>query len=163
MKQIDGFENYFVDKIGNVYSNRKCQSNLHSELRKLKPSVAGCGYLLVVLMKDGKRCNKLVHRLVALAYIDNPYNKPQVNHKNGIKTDCRAVNLEWSTGSENTIHAINTELMAIGERRTQSKLTNIQVLLIREDKRAQSKIASDYNISQQLVSYVKNNKCWKHI
>ena len=64
------------------------------------------GYYQVALYKNGKSCNKLVHRLVAHEFLDNVENKPTVNHINGIKTDNRVENLEWATYKEQTIHCI---------------------------------------------------------
>ncbi len=62
------------------------------------------GYPQVCLSFSPKKRRYAVHRLVALYFVPNPKNKPQVNHLNGIKTDNRAVNLEWCTSQENVIH-----------------------------------------------------------
>lgn len=78
--------------------------------RILKPTQDSKGYLrLRVTINREKRSYK-VHRLVAMAFVDNPDGKPQVNHINGDKTDNRASNLEWVTNKENAHHAIKNGL-----------------------------------------------------
>lgn len=103
-KDIDGYEgDYMVSNWGNVKSLERLDSLGH--LRKeriLKPLKNTKGYLFVVLCKDGKMKTFKAHRLVAEAFLDNPDNLPQVNHKNEIKDDNRVENLEWCSAKYNT-------------------------------------------------------------
>ena len=64
-------------------------------------------YLVVHLSKSNNRRAKIVHRLVAEAFIPNPKNKSQVNHKDGNKANNKINNLEWVTQSENMLHSMN--------------------------------------------------------
>lgn len=73
--------------------------------RPMKLNTNKYGYVDVRLGKEGVETSHLMHRLVAMAFLENPEAKPQVNHKNGNKSDNRLENLEWSTLSENRLHA----------------------------------------------------------
>jgi hypothetical protein len=96
-KDIEGFEGiYQVSSLGNIRNYKK---------QILTPVKTDDGYLRVHLRKTGVSKNLRVHRIVANHFIENPENKPEVNHINGNKTDNRVENLEWVTKSENAIHA----------------------------------------------------------
>lgn len=116
-KDIDGYEGYYmVSDLGRVKSlDRRVVCNSGTKPVKgqiLKYAYDKDGYKKVTLQKERKAHRFLVHRLVAIAFIPNPDNKPQVNHKNGIKTDVSLANLEWATESENTKHAFDYGLCA---------------------------------------------------
>lgn len=74
------------------------------------------GYLRITLSKENSIKTFSVHRLVALMFIPNPENKPEVNHKWGVKTDNKASELEWNTTSENMKHAYKTGLQKTSEK-----------------------------------------------
>lgn len=100
-KDIEGYEGlYQVSNLGKVKGLRK----------NIILSPSNGEYKKVILCNKGERITKPIHRLVAEAFLDNPYNKSQVNHINGDKLDNRLDNLEWVTQSENTVHAYKMKL-----------------------------------------------------
>lgn len=99
--KIPNFGGYYISCDGTVTS-----TNRGSKERVLKHQRGTNGYLHVHCIDDtGRRRIRLIHRMVAEAYIPNPLSLRYVNHKNGVKTDYRIENLEWCTHSENVKHA----------------------------------------------------------
>jgi len=123
-KPIPNYEgSYEVSSEGRVRSIDKLVKTgiRHSEtrLRKgrtLKPNLKRNGYLTIDLSKDNKVKTTTIHRIVAKVFIDNPENLPQVNHKDGIKSDNRVSNLEWCDNSYNQQHRYD-KLGHIGNRK----------------------------------------------
>lgn len=93
MKEIPNYNNYLIDENGNIYSK---YSN-----KLLKPFTHRDGYMRIGLYKDGQRKEFQIHRLVAITYLPNPHNLPQINHKDENKLNNSVENLEWCTGQYN--------------------------------------------------------------
>ncbi len=104
-KTIANFDAYEVSDLGRV--RRKEATPHHPGKTMLKPWFGTGGYLQLQLFKNGKKHDKAVHILVANAFLPNPKDLPEVNHL-GPKSDCRAIQLEWSNKRCNTVHAVKT-------------------------------------------------------
>jgi len=100
IKNYEGI--YEVSNLGRIKSISR--NGTIKENRILKPNKV-MGYSQVGLQKYGTRKYKKIHRLVAEAFIPNPENKKEVNHKDGNKTNNCVDNLEWVTTSENQLHS----------------------------------------------------------
>lgn len=98
---IENYERYEVSDLGRV---RNCRGDILYQ-EKIKK-----GYYRVKLSYKGREKNFKVHRLVALAFIDNPNNYDQVNHLDCIKTNNSVSNLEWTNNKNNMIHAYRNNL-----------------------------------------------------
>lgn len=123
-KPIPEYESYEASSYGRVRSlNKSVKSGLRNQTevirhsRVLKPNLKRDGYLHLTLSERNKQTYSNVHRLIAKAHLPNDDNLPQVNHKNGNKTDNRSINLEWVTASSNHLHRFRE----LGQRPTLSK------------------------------------------
>ena len=157
------YDRYFVDDDGSVYSN---YGN-----RKLSDNAIQNGYIVNSYYgPEGYRVDIKRHIIIATVFLPTPKEgQNQINHKNGIKTDNRASNLEWCTSEENIHHAWNCGLAKArkGNNSNWSKLTEKEVLeiaqLLQEKKMTGKQIAERYNVSNRTISAIKQRKNWKEV
>jgi hypothetical protein len=170
MKYIKGYEGFYsVDRDGLVWSHRRA--------KYLSPGSGSSGYLSVTITKDGKPKCFSVHRLVAMAFIENPEGKPQVNHKDGNKLNNNVENLEWATCSENMAHAVKIGLHKGGvggffksgddpRRRCGKKFTKDQVLDMRNrwgNGESFEDINKTYNVDSSTIRRVCKGQTYRTI
>lgn len=126
-KDVAGYEGlYQVSNLGRVKSLSKIIQGIgrgfprKTKEKILTPCRTGTGYYFVNL-SNGTICMRLIHRLVAECFLDNPENKSDVNHKDGNKLNNNVLNLEWATRSENITHAFATGLSKPHHNQTNKK------------------------------------------
>ena len=175
IREIPKYEGlYWASFDGNIHTKNWRNTGKDAVL---KPAKDKKGYLRVGLMKDGKLITEKVHRLIALTFIPNPDNLPQINHKDGNKLNNYIGNLEWCTAKHNMKHAYDNGLSfrmspvnkipKKGELNGQSILKDWQVLQIRRRfiprKVTRKQLALDYNVSEACIKDIILHKSWKHI
>lgn len=172
-EDIENYEGYYqVSNLGRVKSLSRSWYNWHGNLQTkkenyLKGLVDSDGYLNVSLSKNNITAKAKIHRLVAMAFIPNPENKLQVNHKKGIKSDNRVSEIEWVTGKENVNNAAVNNLLVKGNNHPNTTLTHIHVKTIRDlfatGKYTKTKLAHIFSISISGCAFIIKRKVWKHI
>ena len=154
---INGKEtDYLCNDLGQVFSLKR------GHKLELKYNILWHGYYMCYIYVDGKRHDLLLHRIIASAFINNEANKKQVNHKNGIKSDNRAENLEWVSQSENIKHAYDNKLMkktfkdCYNALLCEEQVREIRIMI--KNKIKQRVIAKTFNVGEQIISRIKHNK-----
>lgn len=158
-KVIKDFPTYEISNLGNVYSLYHGYEK-RKQKRLCKPQLNGIEYYSVRLYDRKKKTkNKyLIHRLVAQAFLENPENKLQVNHKDSNKLNNKLSNLKWCTNGENQIHARNHGVK-------NHKLTMDIADKIREEYKqgntTHAKLGKKYGVSSTQIHNIIHNIGWK--
>jgi hypothetical protein len=177
-KPVVGFEHsHEVSNLGNLRTIQRHVQVEHSVYghvfrrwlpqRRVTPRRDKNGYSIANLAIAKEKTETVkVHRVVAQAFIPNPYNLPQVNHKNGVKGDNRVENLEWCTNIQNRHHAVSTGLHATGEQASRSHLKERDVQEIRYLRKCGLDgvtIGKMYGVSHKIVSSIHTRRSWKYV
>jgi len=164
-RPVVGYEGLY--SVSNLGRFRKETSSPGYRIGIRNPPLDFYGYKNVCLTKDGKLVKKLLHRLVLEAFIGLDPERPECNHKNGTKGDSALSNLEWVTHTENVHHAIVVlGKTNKGERHGMAKLTDSQVLAIREQFRngkTQIAISKEVGVARVTITRIVRRANWRHI
>lgn len=128
-RPVIGFEKFYeVSSLGRVRGLRRStrKSKTIPAFKILAPRINRGGYVQHGLSEKGKSKNHRAHRLVAVAFVDNPFNYTYVNHKDGNKTNNAADNLEWVTPSGNNKHAYDSGLRIVTDKQRTKFLENLK-------------------------------------
>ncbi len=162
---IKGFEDYEISNTGRVKSHK------HGREVILKQRVSHDGYVWYNLCMNGKQYTKRANRLVAEAFVNNPENKPTVNHIDGDKSNNNAENLEWATREEQMQHAYANGLKkpVRGYLQGNHVLSEDEVREIRRIYKGHNKkfgmnaLAKKYNVSPSVIDKCVRRKSYKNV
>jgi hypothetical protein len=141
------------------------QGRVKSRKGFITPKPTNNGYLRTDLWKSGVRWRPTIHRLVAEHFIPNLRQCPQVNHKDGNKSNNAAQNLEWCTASENALHAVELRGRH-GEKAPTAKLTERDVIAINvmlEKGVSGSWLANVFGVTNAQISHIRKGQQWRRV
>jgi hypothetical protein len=150
---------YFVSESGGIFRDGK----------ELSTSLTNKGYKTFHSSVKKIRKHISIHRAVALLYVPNPNNLPQVNHIDGDKLNNHYTNLEWVTNKQNRIHAIENGLMKVGTDYEHTKLSEDDVKYIRENyipkhpEYGGRALSKKFGVGEAQISRIVNNTRWTHL
>lgn len=138
---------------------------MYRDKAKFMAPIPSGGYLNVMLSNDTEKRVWRIHRLVAMAFIPNPDNLPEVNHKDGNPLNNHVDNLEWCTRSQNMKHlyGVLQRGHVCGEASAKSPLKNDDVINIYISSLSQQSLADAYGVSRKCIRDIRNGVSWKHI
>lgn len=125
-KDIENFDNYMISNFGNVKSKARYDSSGKRYLKEkyLKPGKLRHNHLIVILKgNDSLNHTMRVHRIVAMAFLDNPNNYPIINHKDENPSNNHVDNLEWCTYKYNTNYGTAIERRSLSKEKPIEQLT----------------------------------------
>lgn len=141
-----------------IFDDGRIVSHARKKPKEMLGKITNCGYRMLVLHdKTGKRIYRNVHRLVAEAFIPNPDNLPEVNHKDGNKLNNCVDNLEWVSTKQNLLHCRDF----IGSKRQKITLQDAnEIRKLKKQGVSNSEITKRYGIKKTEIGYIMQNKRW---
>lgn len=163
MNKIDGYDGYWINKRGQVFSTRSHSGHGNKKMIELKPDVDR-GYQRVTFSIGGRTKRALVHRLVAMTYLPQPAPEQQVvRHLDGDPSNNNVWNLAWGTHKDNEADKRRHGRTLAGEKVHSAKLSTPQVGEIRNSLKSgvsQRDLMSKYGVSRSTITSINMNASW---
>lgn len=165
-KHVVGYEGFY--EISNIGRVKRLPRLSHQIATIVNPILTPYGYFICSLGKNKKHRNYFIHRLVAIAFIENPRNCSDVNHLDGDRKNYKLENLEWCTRGENHKHAFRTGLRHQNGDKNQSRKLNsrhVKEIVSRYTPNVYTRemICQDYHIDISTVRDILNGESWSTV
>ena len=173
-RDVEGYEGYYkvsnFGRVKNLERKVKGHPGINTIKEKILKSQKQHGYRSVTFSVKNSPKLFLIHRLVAKAFLPNPENKTQINHKDFDRSNNHVDNLEWATRIENVEHAYIRGHYTIGEKNGMSVLTDAQVIQIKKilnkieyNPKLKHKLADRFGVKERTIRDIVFGRHWKNI